>query len=307
MIEVHELQIFAAAAETENFSAAARKLHLSQPAISFQVQALEQRLNVQLFQRIGRRIVLTEAGHDLLPMAREMMNLSSRIEESMCAAQGVIKGHLLIGCSTSPGKYILPHLIGAFRKQYPEVQFSVQVMDRQAVEEKLIEKMIHIGVLSLGSRHKELECWTLLTDELVLIVGAHHPWGERERVTLAELGTADWILREGGAATRQLVAATLAEHGLPSDDLRFAMELGSVEAVEAAVEAGHGVSIVSRVAVQRGLELRRIRVVQVEGLSVQREIYLARNRLRSCTCAQLKFREYVESPEGRQVIASVVG
>ena len=307
MIEVHELQIFAAAAETENFSAAARKLHLSQPAISFQVQALEQRLNVQLFQRIGRRIVLTEAGHDLLPMAREMMNLSSRIEESMCAAQGVIKGHLLIGCSTSPGKYILPHLIGAFRKQYPEVQFSVQVMDRQAVEEKLIEKMIHIGVLSLGSRHKELECWTLLTDELVLIVGAHHPWGERERVTLAELGTADWILREGGAATRQLVAATLAEHGLPSDDLRVAMELGSVEAVEAAVEAGHGVSIVSRVAVQRGLELRRIRVVQVEGLSVQREIYLARNRLRSCTCAQLKFREYVESPEGRQVIASVVG
>ena len=307
MIEVHELQIFAAAAETENFSAAVRKLHLSQPAISFQVQALEQRLNVQLFQRIGRRIVLTEAGHDLLPMAREMMNLSSRIEESMCAAQGVIKGHLLIGCSTSPGKYILPHLIGAFRKQYPEVQFSVQVMDRQAVEEKLIEKMIHIGVLSLGSRHKELECWTLLTDELVLIVGAHHPWGERERVTLAELGTADWILREGGAATRQLVAATLAEHGLPSDDLRVAMELGSVEAVEAAVEAGHGVSIVSRVAVQRGLELRRIRVVQVEGLSVQREIYLARNRLRSCTCAQLKFREYVESPEGRQVIASVVG
>ena len=307
MIEVHELQVFAAAAETENFSAAARKLHVTQPAISFQVQALEQRLNVQLFQRIGRRIVLTEAGHDLLPMAREMMNLSSRIEESMCAAQGLVKGHILIGCSTSPGKYILPHLIGAFRKLYPEVQFSVQVMDRQMVEEKLLGKQIHIGVLSLSSRHKELECWTLLTDEMVLIVGAEHPWATRERVTLAELGTAEWILREGGAATRQLVAATLAEHGLPSDDLRVAMELGSVEAVEAAVEAGHGVSIVSRVAVQRGLELERIRVVEVEGLSVKREIYLARNRTRACTCAQLKFREYIESPEAQQVISNVVG
>jgi DNA-binding transcriptional LysR family regulator len=306
MIEVHELQIFAAAAETENFSAAARKLHLSQPAISFQVQALEQRLHVQLFQRIGRRIILTEAGHDLLPMAREMMNLSSRIEESMCAAQGLVKGHLLIGCSTSPGKYILPHLIGAFHKLYPEVQFSVQVMDRQMVEEKLIEKEIHIGVLSLPSRHKELECWTLLTDELVLIVGARHPWATRDRITLSDLGAGEWRVREGGAATRQLVTAALAEHGLPADDLNVAMELGSVEAVEAAVEAGHGVSIVSRVAVQRGLELGRVRIVEVEGLAVQREIYLARNRLRSCTCAQLKFREYIESPAGQQMIAGVI-
>lgn len=306
MVEVHELQIFAAAAETENFSAAARQLHLSQPAISFQIQALEQRLNVQLFQRIGRRIALTEAGRDLLPMAREMIQLSSRIEESMCASQGVVKGHVVIGCSTSPGKYILPHLIGAFRKQYPDVQFSVEVMDRQSVEEKLVEKKIHIGVLSLCSKNKELECWTLLTDELVLIVGAHHPWATRERVAPAELGTAEWILREGGAATRQLVAATLAEQSMSADDLRVAMELGSVEAVEAAVEAGHGVSIVSRVAVQRGLELGRIKIVAVEGLSVRREIYLARNRLRACTCAQLKFREFIESPAGQQVIASVV-
>ena len=307
MVEVHELQIFAAAAEVENFSAAARTLHLSQPAISFQIQALEQRLNVQLFQRIGRRIVLTEAGRELLPMAREMINLSSRIEESMCASQGVVKGHVVIGCSTSPGKYILPHLIGAFRKQYPDVQFSVEVMDRQMVEEKLVEKRIHIGVLSLCSKNKELECWPLLTDELALIVDAKHPWASRAHISPTELGTVEWILREGGAATRQLVIATLAEQGLSADDLHVAMELGSVEAVEAAVEAGLGVSIVSRVAVQRGLELGRIKTVQVEGMRVQRGIFLARNRLRACTCAQLKFREFVESPEGQQVIASILG
>lgn len=306
MVEVHELQIFAAAAETENFSAAARKLHLSQPAISFQIQALEQRLNVQLFQRIGRRIALTEAGRELLPMAREMINMSSRIEESMCASQGLVKGHVVIGCSTSPGKYILPHLIGAFRKEFPDVQFSVEVMDRQSVEERLLDKKIHIGVLSICSRNKELECWTLLMDELVLIVGAQHPWAGRDCIAPAELGTAEWILREGGAATRQLVAATLAEQSLSADDLRVAMELGSVEAVEAAVEAGHGVSIVSRVAVQRGLELGRIKVVDVEGMTVRREIYLARNRMRACTCAQLKFREFIASPDGQRVIARVV-
>ena len=145
------MQTFIVAAEEENFSAAARKLHLSQPAISFQIQALEQRLKVQLFQRVGRRIVLTEAGRELLPMAREMLQLSSRIEETMCMSQGLVRGHIVIGCSTSPGKYILPHLIGAFRKKYPEVLFSVEVLTGDAVVDKLVVRDIHFGVLSLCS------------------------------------------------------------------------------------------------------------------------------------------------------------
>lgn len=306
MLEVHELQVFLAAAEEENFSAAARKLHLSQPAISFQIQGLEQRLNVQLFQRTGKRISLTEAGRDLLPMAREMVNLSSRIEETMCLQQGIVKGHVQIGCSTSPGKYILPNLIGAYRKQYPDVQFTVQVMSRQDVEEKLLQKEIHIGVLSIPSKHKELECWPIFEDELVLIVAANHPWCAHDQVTPAELKDSEWILREGGAATRQLVTSTLEENGIPADDLRVAMELGSVEAVQAAVEAGHGVSFVSRVAAQRSLELGRIKTVRVRGLSVNRQILFARNKLRTCTCAQLRFREFVESPDGRRSLAQAL-
>lgn len=306
MIEVHELQIFLAAAEEENFSAAARKLHLSQPAISFQIQGLEQRLNIQLFQRMGKRIALTEAGRELLPMAREMVNLSARIEETMCLQQGIVKGHVKIGCSTSPGKYILPYLIGAFRKHYPEVLFTVEVMSRQQVEEKLKAKEIHIGVLAMCSKDKDLDCWTLLTDELVLIVPANHPWAERGVIQPRELKDADWILREGGAATRQTVAEALAGCNIPADDLRIAMELGSVEAVEAAVEAGHGVSMVSRVAARRGLEMGKIKAVRIEGLNVQRQIFLARNKLRTCTCAQLKFREFIESPEGQALIGKLL-
>lgn len=306
MVEVHELQIFIAAAEEENFSAAARKLHLSQPAISFQIQALEQRLNVQLFQRTGRRIALTEAGRDLLPMARELISLSSRIEETMCAQQGIVKGQIHIGCSTSPGKYILPHLIGAFRKQYPDVQFSVQVMDRETVEEKLLSKQIHMGVMGLGSKSKELECWPLLIDELILIAAANHPWAACNQIRPEDLKEADWIIREGSAATRQFVQAYLTERGLDVTDLKVAMELGSPEAVEAAVEAGHGVSFVSRIAVQRGLELGRIKQVRVSGISVTRQIYLARNRLRTCTCAQLHFREFVDSPEGQKIIGGLL-
>ncbi len=306
MIEVHEMRVFLAAAEEENFSAAARKLHLSQPAISFQIQALEQRLNLQLFARNGKRIELTETGRELMPLAREMVNLSTRIEENMCAQQGLVKGHLTIGCSTSPGKYILPRLVGAFHRQYPDVQVSVQVMERRAVEEKLIAKEIHLGVLGVCSKKKELECFPLWMDELVLLVGAQHAWANRAIIAPAELRDVDWILREPGAATRQVVLDALMEHDVAEEELRVAMELGSAEGVEAAVEAGHGISFVSRVAAQRGLELGRVKAIPVEGVAVQRVIYLARNRNRACTCAQLRFREFVESDEGQKSIAALI-
>lgn len=307
MIEVHELRVFLAAAEDENFSAAARKLHLSQPAISFQIQGLEQRLGVQLFQRNGKRITLTEAGHNLLPLAREMVNLSARIEETMCAEQGIVKGHITIGCSTSPGKYVLPRLIGAFRQKYPDAHFSVQVMTRQTVEEHLLTKQLHIGVLGLPAQSKDVECFPFFTDELILIAPTRHPWSARGTITPKELSQADWILREGGAATRQTVTKVLKEHGLSVENLRVMMELGSVEAIVVAVEAGYGVSFVSRVAARSCLDLGKVKVIRVKGLRVQRQIYLARNKLRTCACVQLKFREFIESSEGQQLLAKLMG
>jgi len=186
------------------------------------------------------------------------------------------------------------------------VQFTVEVMTRAQVEEKLLRKEIHIGVLSIPSKHKELECWPIFEDELILIVGAHHPWAARGEIAPAALTDSEWVLREGGAATRQLVTSTLEENGVPADDLRVAMELGSVEAVQAAVEAGHGVSFVSRVAAQRSLELGRIKTVSVRGVTVRRQILFARNKLRTCTCAQLRFREFITSPEGQQSLAQAL-
>ncbi len=303
MLEVHELEIFLAAAEQENFSAAARRLHLSQPAVSFQIQGLEQRLGTQLFHRIGRRIALTEAGNHLLPMAREMVNLSARIEEAMQEQKGLVKGQLHIGCSTSPGKYVLPRLVGAFHQLYPSVQVSVDLMDRASVEERLIGQQIHFGVVGSCIKRKELECLPLFEDELVLIVSPNHPWAARGTVSPVELASQDWILREGGATAREYIAAALADHGISTDDLHVAMELGSVEVVEEAVEAGLGISYISRVAARHGLEMGRIKAVEVAGMPIRREIYLVRNRQRTFTCAQARFREFVESPQGKAVLA----
>jgi LysR family transcriptional regulator, low CO2-responsive transcriptional regulator len=308
LIGARELEVFLAAAEHENFSLAARKLHMSQPSISFQIQSLEQQLNVQLFQRIGHRIQLTQAGRDLLPIANEMMNLSCQIEELVDAKQSVVTGSLTLGCTTSPGRYILPILLGAFRERFPGVQSFVEVSpDRSAMEEKLLAKEAHFAIFGLPPKNKKLEVWPIFQDELVLIVSTRHPWANREQVSPEELKEADWVMREPRAATRQLALAALAEQGIDAEDLKVVMQLGCPESVVVAVENECGVSIVSRVAIQRSLKLGRIKTIPVENVSITRQILMARNPNGACTRVQLCFRDFIESGEGQQVISAILG
>lgn len=307
MIGARELEVFLAAAEQENFSLAARKLHMSQPTISFQIQSLEQQLNVQLFQRIGHRIQLTQAGRDLLPIANEMMNLSCQIEEIVEAQQSVVRGTLTIGCTTTPGRYILPVLLGAFQERFPQVQSIVEInMDRPLMEEKLLSKETQFAIFGLPPRSKKLEVWPIYNDELALIVGANDPWANRDKISPEELQNAKWIMREQGAATRLLITAALAEHGIDQDELNIVMELGCPEAVVVAVETGCGVSFVSRVAIQRSLEIGSVRAIPVEGLFINRQILMARNPSGACTRIQLRFRAFIESDEGQQVISTIL-
>ena len=307
MVGIKELEVFLAAAEQENFSVAARKLHMSQPSVSFQIQSLEQQLKVQLFQRTGHRIQLTQAGRDLLPIANEMLNLSSQIEDLMEAQHSVVTGSLQIGCTTTPGRYILPVLIGAFRERYPGVRSLVETSsDRAAVEEKLLAKETHFGIFGLPPKSKKLEVWPIYTDELVLAVSTGHPWAARGQVAPQELREVDWVMREPGSATRQLVYTHLAEHGLTPEDLHVGMELGCPEAVVVAIENGCGVSFISRVAVQRGLELGRIKIVQVENCSITRQILLARNPSGASTRVQLRFRDFITSEDGQRVISAIL-
>ena len=156
MLNPYELRVFLAAAEAENFSAAARKLHLTQPAVSQQIQTLEKRLQLELFHRDGKHINLTEAGQALAPMARELVNLSARIEETMAARRGMVTGHLTIGCTSTPGKYTLPWLVGSFCEQYPHVQISVEVVRRADLVHKLERQDINYGIMSGQIEHPDL-------------------------------------------------------------------------------------------------------------------------------------------------------
>jgi len=296
MLNVHEMNVFLTAAETQNFSEAARQLHMTQPAVSMQVQSLEQRLGVDLFERSGRRIQLSEAGETLMPMARELVSMSLRIEETMKSLGGEVVGHLKLGCSTTAGKYILPQLIARFRRMHPGVHVTVFNSKRDQVMDMLCDGTTHISMVSSLVNCRDAEFQPFFTDRAVLIVPIDHPWANRDSIMPQELCEVDFILRDDTAGTRQMMIEGLIEHGIHLDDLKVVMELGNAEAIEIAVEEGIGVSIVSRLVAQRGVDLGRIKTVEVEGLNLERKIYMAYNVRRAATSAQTEFWNFVHQP-----------
>lgn len=302
VLNIHEINVFLTAAETQNFSEAARQLHMTQPAVSMQIQSLEQRLGVDLFERSGRRIQLSEAGETLMPMARELVSMSLRIEEAMKSLGGEVVGHLKIGCSTTAGKYILPQLIARFRRMHPRVQVTVYNSGRDQVMDMLCDGMTHISVISSLVSCRDAEFKPFFTDRAVVIAPIDHPWANRNTIKPQELREADFIIRDDTAGTRQVMMEGLLEHGVHLDDLNIVMELGNAEAIEMAVEEGIGVSIVSRLVAQRGVDLGRIKMLEIEGLNLERKIYIAYNVRRAATSAQTEFWNFVHEPRNETLL-----
>lgn len=305
MLTLNDVHVFLAAAEAQSFSGAARKLFLTQPAVSQQIQALERRLKVELFERKGGRIFLTADGRALVPLAREMTELAVQIEENMAARRGVVAGKLRIGCTTTPGKYVLPRLVGSFCSRYPEVKISVEVIGRSRLAPLLQRQEINFGIMSGQTGIDDLVYDELMDDELVLIVPVGHPFSGCSAVPLDRLRGETIILREEHSGTRITLIEGLERAGLRMDELRIApVEFGAAEAVIAAVESGCGISWVSRIVAARASDTGKINIVDVDGVRLHRMVYLVSQRARIETNAHHKFYEYVLSAEGR---AAVIG
>jgi DNA-binding transcriptional LysR family regulator len=302
MLDARQMNIFLVAAELENFSEAARQLNLSQPSVSTQIQSLERRLETQLFHRAGRHISLTESGQALLPLAREMVNLSIRIEESMASLAGAVIGHLKIGCSTTAGKYVMPRLITHFCDVYPQVQVTCNMTTRQQAITMLSDGIVHVAVTSAREPRKDVEYRHFLTDQVILIVSPAHPWAKRGRIKPQELPETNFILREETSGTRRVLEQGLAEHGLSVDQLQTAMILGNSEAVRTAVQERIGVAFVSRLAAINCLQTGQLARVEVDGLDLRQELYIGRNVRRPATKAQIAFWEFVHEPTNHTLL-----
>jgi DNA-binding transcriptional LysR family regulator len=303
MLNLDALKVFLAIAEHGNFSEAGRHLHLSQPAVSQIIQGLERQLGMQLFLRQGRTAQLTDSGQVLVPMARELLTSAQRVERTMLSLQGEVMGEMTVGCSTASGKYLLPGIIARFRREYSRVRINVLVTSRESVINKLLGGDVALGVSSKLVEHYDLEYQDFFKDDVILIAPADHRWAQYRKIYPDDLLDEPMILREETAGTREVLMEGLLKHDISSDMLNVAMVLGNAEAISMAVEEGLGIAFISRLAAARGLALGRIVEVSVEGMSLARNIYLARNRRQSFTRAQEKFWEFVTSTKDEIQIA----
>lgn len=293
MINVPELKVFVTAAEELNFSRAAQRLHLSQSAVSQNIQSIERTYRVELFVRHGRSVQLSEAGLAILPMARDVLNSARLLEDALVNVNGEVAGDLTIGCAATSGRYFIPNLLASFQRDYPHVRTRVSLMRRQDAIEGLLDQTLNLGVVGRFIEHRELECQPLLEDRVILIVPAHHPWADLDQVKPADVLEQPFISRETNSGTYEMLFDNLRRHGIDPENLNVVMQLGDAEAVQMAVENGIGITFISEVMASRSLALGRVKKVAVEGFDITQKVFLVRHISRVFTHAETKLWEYV--------------
>lgn len=307
MIDVTKLETFIRAAECLSFSEAARQLNLTQPTVSYHVKALEQELNVTLFERSGSRLMLTEAGRQLLPWAHKLIRQSIELQEMMTSLQDKIVGHLRIACSTTSGKYILPQLAARFHNRYPWVQVTILSCTQEHIVPRLLEEDANLGVLSREAFEISLESQEFFTDHIIFIVPADHPWTKKNLIEPADLVGAPLIIREPTSGTRRVTLTELGKHDIHLEDLNIFLEVGNAEAIVETVAAGFGVSFVSRLAASYALEMKRVVQIPLVGLDLQRKIYMVRRAMEVPNRAQEVFWGFVHDPSNLDILQLAAG
>jgi len=295
MVELSTMRVFLVAAEEKNFSQAAKRLNMSQSAVSQNIRTMEQVYNVELFQRHGRSVALSETGEALLPMVREVLRAARLMEDSLQDIKNEIGGDLLIGCSTSAGKYLMPALLSMFQQDYPAVHPRVKVLGREGVYDRLLNQVLPFGVSSKHFDHRDLECTPLFDDRVFLIVPATHPWAAYGKAMPDDLLDQKLILREEISGTCETVMEGLKSYGITPDMLNVTMELGNAEAIEMAVERGVGIAFVSEMIAARGLAFGRVKKVELQGMDLHRTVYMARHVNYPFTRAQSLFWDFAKS------------
>jgi DNA-binding transcriptional LysR family regulator len=275
-LNVHQLHIFYTVAERGSFSAAAQTLHMTQPAVTMQVQALEERFGTKLLNRTTKKLELTEAGHRLLPQARKAVELMRDTDVLMARYIEELKGKLQFAASLTIGEYVLPGLLGSFLRKFPNVSIGMKIMNTTEIIEAIGHQGVDFGLIEAPCDVPGFDTEPVMNDELVLVASADHPFASRDEVTLEEVIREPMVLREKGSGTRQIIEEELNRHGVTEDQLHVVSEFGGTGAIKSAVEAGMGVSILSRWTIKHEIALGVLKSVRIAGVSFKRQFFAVR-------------------------------
>jgi len=295
MLNIHQLDVFITAAETLNFTATAKRSHLTQSSVSQIIKTLENQLGMELFKRKGRALQITDAGNMLLPMAREIVEGSIRAAERMELLKKEVHGHIIVGCNTAPGKYVLPVLLSKFNEVYPLVRFTCTVLPQDQTLTKLAEGDIHFAFTNIGDMNQgTTEIQLYLQEPLVLIVPNGHAWTKNGQIEPQQLYEERFVMRELGSGTYRSVQKGLAELGIDIAKLNVFMEMGTSEAIALAVQQGLGVGFISNMIVQK-ICRDNVSIVKIRDLEILQNIYFGRQTVHPTTSAEVAFWNFIHS------------
>ncbi len=301
-VTLRQLRTFTEVGRRLSFTAAAKALHLTQPAVSMQMRQLEVAAGLPLVEHLGKRLHLTDAGRELLRYAAQVSDLLREAGEAMQALQGVGGGELSIGV-TSTAKYFAPSLLAEFRRGRPELRLRLAVSNREAVVRSLAENAVDLVIMGRPPRGLDTEAAPFARHPIAIIAAPGHPLAGRSRIAMNRLAGETFIIRERGSGTRAAMEHVFAARGFRA---RETLEMSSNETIKQAVMAGMGIAFLSMHTI--GLELRagRLATLPVTGLPVMREWYVIHRRGKRLSPAAQAFKAFLLE-RGADLIARAVG
>ncbi|MBM4145764.1 MAG: LysR family transcriptional regulator [Nitrospira sp.] len=274
----HKLKVFCTVAETKSFSKTSEIIHLTQPAVSLQIQAIEEKYETKLFDRSSSTVTLTPPGEVLYKYAKEILTLYASAEKAIGKHTGLLKGSLTVGAGSNIGNYILPSVITDFKNIHSKIKIYLIVGNSKKIIELLNSGNIDIGLLEGDVSKQKLPVKKLFSDELLLIVAPNHPWSKKKEVSIADLVKEPFLFREAGSGTRQMIEKFLNRYGITVNDMKISAILGSTEAIKDAVENGLGVSIISRWAARKESKYGTLRLLSLKEEKMSRDFSLIVNK-----------------------------
>jgi DNA-binding transcriptional LysR family regulator len=294
---LRQLRVFEAAAGQRSFSRAAEQLHLTQPGVSMHIKELEAHIGLPLFERLGRKLEITEAGRELLTRVREILRTIKDAEDSLDELRGLRRGLINIGV-VSTAKYFVPSLLARFRKDYPDLDIRLAVSNRDSVIEQLISNQIDLAIMGRSPQGLDTVAEPFAQNPHVIVAAPDHPLAGRRRILVAAVTTETFIVREPGSGTRLAMQEFFEDRGLAC---KVGMEMASNETIKQAVMAGMGVAFISRHTIDLELQTHRLVVLDVRGTPVIRQWHVAHLSKKRLSPTAAAFKEFVLT-HGRELL-----
>jgi LysR family transcriptional regulator, low CO2-responsive transcriptional regulator len=288
-LTLRQLQVFEAAATKLNFSLAAKQLYLSQPAVSMQIKQLEESIGMALFEQMGKKIFLTEAGRELFHYSRIITQQLAEMESVFSEMKGLGHGKLTISV-VNTANYFTPQLLARFCQRYPNINVILQVANRDAVLKQLSDNSTDLAILGQPPDGLDISAESFLDNPLVVIAAPGHPLTKLKHVKFARLAEETFLSREQGSGTRSAMERVFAQHKIQP---HISMEMETNEAIKQAVQAGMGLGILSLHSIELELETKRLAMLNVENFPLMRNWFVAHRNNKRLSSAALAFKDFL--------------